>query len=152
VTAPFPGSSGLDTGYPAPDRTPDVSERSLGDLMRQVSTDLSTLMRQEVELAKAELRQEGAKAGKAAGFFGGAGFGGYMVLLFLSLALWGGLSNVMDQGWAALIVAVIWAVVAAVLYAKGKSQAQRVRGLKQTNDSMQRIPEALKPDPEGVAR
>lgn len=144
-----------DAGYRSDadsDAASQVTRQSLGDLMRHVTEDLSTLMRQEVELAKAELRQEGTKAGKAAGFFGGAGFGGYMVLLFLSLALWGALSNVMDPGWAGLIVAIIWAAIAGVLYAKGKSQAERVRGLKKTTETMHRIPGALKPDREGVTR
>ena len=135
-----------------PTMASDVSGRSIGDLMRQVTEDLSTLMRKEVELAKAEVREEGKKAGKAAGFFGGAGFGGYMVALFLSLALAAGLSNVMDAGWAALIVAVIWAVIAAVLYSMGRANARRVRGLKQTNETVQQIPAALKPDKEGVVR
>ncbi|SCL41952.1 Putative Holin-X, holin superfamily III [Micromonospora pallida] len=139
-------------GHSRPHTAEEVTGRSVGDLMRQVTADLSTLMRQEVELAKAEIREEGKKAGKAAGFFGGAGFGGYMVALFLSLALWGGLSNVMDAGWAALIVAVLWGVVAAVLYSMGKKNAERVRGLKRTNDTVHRIPGALKPHPEGVTR
>lgn len=155
MTAPTQGP-GLDSGYQpagAPQHTADeVRGSSIGELMRQVTTDLSTLMRQEVELAKAEIRQEGKKAGKAAGLYGGAGFGGYMVALFLSIALWAGLSNVMDAGWAALIVAVIWAVIAGVLYSMGKKNAERIRGLKQTNDSVQRIPDALKPHPEGVTR
>ncbi|PWU57401.1 hypothetical protein DLE60_24635 [Micromonospora globispora] len=148
--------SGLDSGYyadsGAPHTADEVRSSSIGELMRQVTTDLSTLMRQEVELAKAEIRQEGKKAGKAAGLFGGAGFGGYMVALFLSVALWAGLSNVMDAGWAALIVAAIWAVIAGVLYSMAKKNAERIRGLKQTNDSVQRIPDALKPHPEGVTR
>ncbi|WP_406041825.1 phage holin family protein [Micromonospora sp. NBC_00898] len=148
--------SGLDSGYyaeaGAPHTADEVRGSSLGELMRQVTTDLSLLMRQEVELAKAEIRQEGKKAGKAAGLFGGAGFGGYMVALFLSIALWAGLSNVMDAGWAGLIVAVIWAAIAAVLYSMAKKNAERIRGLKQTNDSVQRIPDALKPHPEGVTR
>ncbi|MFI6231738.1 phage holin family protein [Micromonospora echinospora] len=139
-------------GHAHPHTAEEVTNRSVGDLMRQVTTDLSTLMRQEVELAKAEIREEGKKAGKAAGFFGGAGFGGYMVALFLSIALWAGLSNVMDAGWAALIVAVLWGAAAAVLYSMGKKNADRVRGLKRTNDSVQRIPDALKPHPEGVTR
>ncbi|GAA4580945.1 phage holin family protein [Micromonospora coerulea] len=155
MTMPTQGS-GLDSGYQteagAPHTADEVRQSSIGELMRQVTTDLSTLMRQEVELAKAEIRQEGKKAGKAAGLFGGAGFGGYMVALFLSIALWAGLSNVMDAGWAALIVAVIWAVIAAVLYSMAKKNAERIRGLKQTNDSVQRIPDALKPHPEGVTR
>lgn len=148
--------SGLDSGYHpdagAPHTAAEVKNSSLGDLMRQVTRDLSTLMRQEVELAKAEIRQEGKKAGKAAGLFGGAGFGGYMVALFVSIAVWQFLDNVMDSGLAALIVAVIWAAVAAVLYSMAKKNAQHVRGLKQTNDSVQRIPDALKPHPEGVTR
>jgi hypothetical protein len=147
--------SGLDSGYHpagAPHTADEVRGSSLGELMRQVTTDLSTLMRQEVELAKAEIRQEGKKAGKTAGLFGGAGFGGYMVALFLSIALWQALDNVMDSGLAALIVAVIWAVIAAVLYSTAKKNAERIRGLKQTNDSVQRIPDALKPHPEGVTR
>jgi hypothetical protein len=149
-------NQGTDQVYEPVDNTrPTASEvtgRSIGELMRQVTEDLSTLMRKEVELAKAEVREEGKKAGKAAGFYGGAGFGGYMVALFLSIALWAGLSNVMDGGWAGLIVAIIWAVIAAVLYSMARSTARRVRGLKQTNETVQRIPEALKPDKEGVVR
>jgi len=130
-----------DTGSPA--------DRSFGDLMGEVTRDLSTLVRQEVELAKAELREEGKKAGKAAGMFGGAGLAGYMVLLFLSIALWWGLSNVMDQGWAALIVAVIWAVVAAVLYALARSRMRAVRALPRTTETVKEIPPALKADTGG---
>ncbi|MFF6783852.1 phage holin family protein [Streptomyces sp. NPDC012510] len=91
-----------------------------------MTSDLQTLLRQEVELAKTEIREEGAKAGKAAGMYGGAGFGGYMVALFLSLAAVFGLANVMDAGWAALIVAAVWAVIAAVLYVMGRSRMREV--------------------------
>jgi len=84
------------------------------------------------------------KAGKAAGGFAGAGVAGYMVLLFLSIALWWALSNVMDQGWAALIVAVVWAVIGAVLYAMGRSRAREIRGLRQTTETMREVPDALK--------
>ncbi|QLQ37366.1 phage holin family protein [Micromonospora robiginosa] len=144
-----------DPGYQAPGaphQADEVRATSIGQLMSQVTGDLSTLMRQEVELAKAEIRQEGKKAGKAAGLYGGAGFGGYMVALFVSIAVWQFLDNVMDSGLAALIVAVVWAVIAAVLYSKAKKNAEQIRGLKQTNDSVQRIPDALKPHPEGVTR
>ncbi|MEV0003205.1 phage holin family protein [Micromonospora sp. NPDC050980] len=144
-----------DSGYQAPGaphQADEVRASSIGELMSQVTGDLSTLMRQEVELAKAEIRQEGRKAGKAAGLYGGAGFGGYMVALFVSIAVWQFLDNVMDSGLAALIVAVVWAAIAAVLYSKAKKNAEQIRGLKQTNDSVQRIPDALKPHPEGVTR
>ncbi|MGW2788280.1 phage holin family protein, partial [Streptomyces populi] len=56
-------------------------DASVGQLLAQVTSDLQTLFRQEVELAKAEVREEAAKAGKAAGMYGGAGFAGCMVLL-----------------------------------------------------------------------
>jgi hypothetical protein len=148
-----------DEGHPA------VEGTSVGQLIGEVSRDLSTLMRQELELAKAEvkaeankagqeLKAEASKAGKGAGLLGGAGFAGYMLALFLSLALMWGLANVMDVGWAALIVAVIWGVVGAVLYARGRKELKKVdlTRLKQLNpkpeqtvDTLQQVPGALKP-------
>jgi len=93
----------------------------------EVTQDLSTLMRQELELAKAEVKQEAVKTGKAAGMLGGAGFAGYLTLLFASIALWWGLANVMDQGWAALIVAGLWALIGAVLFMVGRRRLQQVQ-------------------------
>jgi len=125
---------------------PDVSDVSVGELIGEVSRDLSTLMRQELELAKAEIKAEVSKTGKAAGMLGGAGFAGYMVMLFLSIALWWGLENVMDAGWAALIVAVIWGVIGAVLYATGRKTMRTVNPKpERTVDTVQEIPGALKP-------
>ncbi|MFJ9742351.1 phage holin family protein [Streptomyces sp. NPDC101166] len=109
--------------HPAPTRSGDDS---VGELLSVVTSNVQTLFRQEVELAKAEVRQEATKAGKAAGMYGGAGFAGYMVLLFLSLAAVFGLADVMDGGWAALIVAAVWAVIAAVLYARGRTRMRAV--------------------------
>jgi hypothetical protein len=88
---------------------------SLGELLGEVTRDLSTLMRQEVELAKAEAKQSATKAGKGAGMLGGAGVAGHFVLIFLSLALMFALGALMPLGWAAVIVAVIWGIIAAVL-------------------------------------
>ncbi|MDN3261656.1 phage holin family protein [Streptomyces sp. CSDS2] len=101
-------------------------DASVGGALSAVTSDLQTLFRQEVELAKAEIKEEGTRAGKAAGMYGGAGIAGHLVLLFLSLAAVFGLANVMDGGWAALIVAAVWAVVAAVLYQKGRSRMRTV--------------------------
>jgi hypothetical protein len=103
-----------------------VAETSIGELIGDISNDLSQLFRQEVELAKAEIKQEASKAGKAAGMLGGAGFAGYLAVVLLSFALVFGLANVMDAGWAALIVAVIWAVIGAVLYATGRKRLKTV--------------------------
>jgi len=109
-----------------PDNQPEAGETSVGELIGNISNDLSQLFRQEVELAKAELKEEAAKAGKAAGMLGGAGFAGYLAIVLLSFALVFGLANVMDAGWAALIVAVIWLIVGAVLYSTGRKQLKTV--------------------------
>ncbi|MDQ0797982.1 phage holin family protein [Streptomyces sp. B1I3] len=103
-----------------------VEDRSVGELLSVVTSDVQVLFRQEVELAKAEIREEATKAAKAAGMFGGAGFAGYMVALFLSLAAVFGLANVMDAGWAALIVTAVWAAVAGVLFVMGRARMRRV--------------------------
>jgi uncharacterized membrane protein YqjE len=116
----------MTTPYPAQDRTEEVSETSVGELIGNISNDLSQLFRQEVELAKAELKQEGAKAGKAAGMLGGAAFAGYLAVVLLSFALVFALGNVMDLGWAALIVAVLWGIVGAVLFANGRKKLKTV--------------------------
>jgi hypothetical protein len=108
------------------DHAEEVSETSVGELIGNISNDLSTLFRQEVELAKVELKQEASKAGKAAGMLGAAGFAGYLVVILLSFALVAALSNVMDPGWAALIVAVLWGIVGAVLYSNGRKKLKTV--------------------------
>ena len=123
----------------------DIREVSVGQLFADVSNDLSTLMRQEVELAKAEVKAEVAKVGKGAGMMGGAGFAGYMVLLFLSFALWWGLANAMDTGVAALIVAIVWAVIGAVLFVTGRGTLRRVHPKpERTVDTVKQIPDAIK--------
>jgi putative superfamily III holin-X len=128
----------------APPR-PDVSATSVGDLLSEISGDLSTLMRQEVELARAEIKQEVSKVGKGAGMLAGAGFAGYMVLLFASIAVWRGLSNVMDDGWAALIVTAIWAIAAAVLAVTGRNKLRTVHPTpERTVDTLKQVPDALK--------
>jgi hypothetical protein len=130
-------------------RPTNGSEASIGELIGEVTRDLSTLMRQELELAKVEIKTEVSKTGKAAGMLGGAGFAGYMVLLFLSISLWWGLVNAMDAGWAALIVAAIWALIGAVLFARGRSTMRTVHPKpERTVETVQEIPGALKPSPE----
>jgi hypothetical protein len=124
---------------------PDVAQASVGELLSDVSRDLSTLMRQELELAKAELKAEAVRTGKAVGMLGGAGFAGYMVMLFLSIALWAGLDNVMDAGWAALIVTAIWAVIAAVLYTTGRGTMRTVNPTpERTVETVREVPGALR--------
>ncbi|ALV41126.1 hypothetical protein AU252_08160 [Pseudarthrobacter sulfonivorans] len=118
---------------------------SLGDLLGEVTRDLSTLMRQEVELAKAELKESASKAGRGGGMLAGAGVAGHFVLLFLSIALWIALGELMGLGWSAVVVAVIWGVIAAVLASIGRKELKTVRGMPQTAETLQEIPPTLKP-------
>jgi len=116
----------------------------LGDLLGDVTRDLSTLLHQEVELAKAEARQSAKAAAKGGSMYAGAAVAGHFVLLFLSVALWWALGDAMDSwAWSAVIVAVVWAVVAAVLAARGRAESRRISGLAQTSDSVKKIPNAL---------
>lgn len=132
----------------APGTTHDESRPSIGELLGDVSRDLSQLMRQEVELAKAEARESATRAGKGAGLLAGAGTAAHMALVFASVALWWGLGNATGRGWSALIVMAIWAVVAAVLALVGKKQLAAVRGLDRTASTVKEIPPALKPHEE----
>lgn len=119
---------------------PGVEDRSLGDIVGKLTSDFSTLVRQEVELAKVELKEEATKAGKGAGMLGGAGVVGNLALVFASLTLMFLLDKVMDIALAALIVTLLWAVVAAVLAAKGRKE------LKQVNLKPERTIDTLKED------
>ncbi len=124
----------------------DVSGTSIGTLLGDVTRDLSTLMRQELALAQAEVKQEVTKTAKGAGALTGAALAGYFVLLFLSIALWSALSNLMDAGWAGLIVAVLWGVIAAVLFVMGRGQLRKVHPKpERTVDTLGQVPEALRP-------
>lgn len=120
------------------------SPRSLGELVGEITSDLSKLVRQEVDLAKAEVAQSAKRAGKGAGMFGGAGVAGHMVLLFLSIALWWALGVGMGHGWSALIVAGIWAVAGVVLALLGRKEFAEVRGLDRTAETVKKIPNAVK--------
>jgi len=128
----------------SPIETSTENPRSLGELVGEITSDLSTLMRQEVELAKAELTQSAKRAGKGAGMFAGAGVAGHFVLLFLSIALWWALGNAIGHGWSALIVAVLWGIVAAVLALRGKKEFAQIQGMDRTADTVKKIPNAIK--------
>jgi Na+/melibiose symporter-like transporter len=124
--------------------SPPAAERpSIGELLSDISTDLSTLMRQEVALAKAELTQSAKQTGKGAGMLAGAGVAGHFVLLFISIALWWGIGNATGHGWSALIVAAIWAIIAAILAATGRKEMKKVTGVPQTTDTVKKIPSAV---------
>ena len=132
-------SSPLDPTMPAPG-----SRASVGELFSEVAEDLSTLMRQEVELAKAELRQSATRAGKGAGLLAGAGVSGHMVLLFASVAAWWGIGDATGHGWSALIVAAIWLVIAAALGLMGRREISALPGIPQTTQTVKQIPDAIR--------
>ncbi|MFB2557442.1 phage holin family protein [Herbiconiux liangxiaofengii] len=121
-----------------------AASTSLGDLLGEVTKDLSTLMRQELELAKAELKQSASRAGKGAGMLGGAAYAGSMTILFLSIALWWALGTLIGGGWSGVVVALLWAVVALILYVIGRRQLKEIDGAPKTVDSLKKIPETLK--------
>jgi len=132
------------TDMPTPSQQ-KAAETSLGELVGEVSRDLSVLMRKELELAKAELSESAKRAGKGAGLLGGAGYAGAMAVLFLSIAIWWGLGDLIDSlGWSAVIVAVIWAIIAGILFAVGRSRLKSVQGAPKTVETVKEIPEALK--------
>jgi len=167
--APGSGSSAVGGGGPAPgggryqsvgDAIPDAEPLegshqtyakgevgSIGGLVSDISNDLSTLMRQEVALAKAELKQSATKAGKGAGMLAGAGYAGHMVALFLSIALWWALSHLVGHSWSALIVAILWGIIGAVAFTMGKKKFQQVNPKpERTVETLQQVPGALKPN------
>lgn len=118
---------------------------SLGELLGEVSKDLSLLVRQEIALAKAEATQTGKRLGTGVGMFAGAALAGFFVLMFLSVALWWAVGNATGRGWSALIVVLVWAVIAAILVVVGRSHLAAAKGLPQTTDTLARVPDALTP-------
>jgi len=99
--------------------------RSLGEIVGDITSDMSTLVKQEMDLARSELKQEISRAGKGAGLFGGAGLSGHFALFFASFALTYLLDDWMPLELAALIVGVLWAVVAAVLAKRGRAELKQ---------------------------
>ena len=138
-------STGYDPGTGAdPLLSKGEGRPSIGELLSDVSQDITTLLRQEVELAKAEVKQSASRAGKGAGMFAGAGVAGHMVLLFLSIAAWWGIGDSVGHGWSALIVAAIWLIIGAVLAVLGRSELKAVNGMPQTASTVKKIPNAVK--------
>ena len=133
-------SSPLDPALPP---QPD-GRASVGELFSDVAVDLSSLIRQEAELAKAELRQSATRAGKGAGMLAAAGISGYMALLFASVAAWWGIGDTTGHGWSALIVAAIWLIAAAILGLIGRREISAVSGVPQTAQTVKKIPDAIR--------
>jgi uncharacterized membrane protein YqjE len=112
VSAEVPGSRG------------DPREQPIGELLKQLSQETTTLVRQELELAKAEMTEKAKEGGKGAGLLGGAGVGGLLALGALTATVMGLLDTAMKFWLAALIVTLIWAAVAGVLALQGRKKLQ----------------------------
>jgi uncharacterized membrane protein YqjE len=100
----------------------DMREQSIGDLLKQLSQETSTLVRQEMALARAELTEQGKRAGTGAGMLGGAGVAGLLTLGSLTAMLIALLDTAMATWLAALIVTVVWGAVAGVLALQGRNK------------------------------
>jgi hypothetical protein len=108
-----------------PDGAEDLRDRSLSELLGQLSEQTTRLVHQELELAKAELQQKGRQAGLGAGMFGGAGALGLAALGALTACLILALNAVMPAWLAALIVAVVYGIIAFALVKQGQARIRR---------------------------
>ena len=130
----------MSTPTSTPDSAQPRDDRSLGQIVGDVAQDLSTLVRQELDLAKTEVKQEAGRAGKGVGMLGGAGVAGHLALIFLSLCAMFVLNNAMPLELSALVVTAFWAIVAAVLAQRGK------KALDRTNPALPQTQRSLKED------
>lgn len=115
---------------------PLESDKSLGELLSQLSADFGELVSVQVELAKVELKDEARAAGRSAGMFGGAAIAALLALLLVSMAAAWGLAEVMPEGWAFLIVAVVWAVAAGALFMVARKQMREIEPVPESRESM----------------
>jgi Putative Actinobacterial Holin-X, holin superfamily III len=112
-----------------PGDTEDLRDRSLGELLKQLSEQTTRLVHQELELAKAEITQKGKQAGMGAGLFGGAGAIGLAALGALTACFILALNEIMPAWLAALIVAVIYGAIAAFLALRGRDKVKQATPL-----------------------
>lgn len=120
-------------------------DRGISELVKDLGEQTATLVRQEMELAKAELTQKGKSAGIGAGMFGGAGLFGFFAFAALTTAIIAALALLFDEVWpAALIVAVVYGAIAGVLALTGKKKVQ------QATPPVERTTESVKADVQTV--
>jgi uncharacterized membrane protein YqjE len=103
-----------------------LQEQPLGELLKELASETTTLVKQELELAKAEMREKGRKAGPGFGLIGAAGAVGLLAAGALTAFLVLALDGVMPNWLAALIVAVVYGLIAVLLYVQGKGKVDDV--------------------------
>lgn len=137
MTETYRPSEGVATGQPA--------DQSLADILGSLGEDTTRLLRQEVALAKAEVRQQVAVAGRGAAQLAVAGIAALLALILLSFAAARGLSEWMDIGWAYTLIGVLWAVVAAVLAVSGRSTLAQVSPVpERTAETIRETPQVVR--------
>jgi hypothetical protein len=121
-----------------PHGSEDLREQPIGDLLKQLSQETTTLVKQELDLAKAEMSVKAKEGGKGAGLLGGGAVAALLFLGALTATLIGILDTFMKFWIAALIVTVLWGIVAAVLALQGKNKLQEATPPvpEQTQDSV----------------
>jgi tetrahydromethanopterin S-methyltransferase subunit C len=102
-----------------------MRERPIGELVKELAGQTSTLVRQEIQLAQAEISAKGKLAGRGAGMLAGAAVAGLLALIALTAVLIAALDTALPLWLAALIVTVLWAVIGAVLAARGRKELQQ---------------------------
>ncbi|MEV0316514.1 phage holin family protein [Nonomuraea fuscirosea] len=142
-------------------QTPE-EEESLGSLVAQASSHISSLVRSEIELAKAEFRFDAKRVGMAGGLFAAAAFMAHLCLILASFTIAYALAQVMPTWLAFLIVTVFYLLVAGLLVFIGirrlkglagmKRTARSIKGLKEIATPDEQAPPALDPDREPVTR
>ena len=136
TNAPHQGQTNGATGNELKD------DKAIGELLGELASEANALFSAQLELAKVELRDEAKKAGKVGGMFSGAAVAGFFTLMLLSFALAWGLTEIVPEGVAFLIVGVLWGIAAAILALIGR---QRLEEMKQPLPETQ---ETLKEDAE----
>jgi uncharacterized membrane protein YqjE len=103
-----------------------TDDRSLSELVSEVTGEVATLFRKEVELARVETTEQVSRAAKAGGMLGAAAVIGFLDLILFSFAGAWALSEVVPEGVAFLIVAVVFAIVAGILFSAGKKRIANI--------------------------
>ena len=106
-----------------PNASVPLEDKSLGELVATATRDLSLLVHQEVELAKTEIKRDIAAAGKGAGLFGGAGFAGFLAIVFLSISAAYGIASLgVPLGCGFFAVGALYLIAAGILALSGKKK------------------------------
>ena len=125
-----------DLDQPTDSVEPLRAESSLGELFSEMTAELSSLMRKELELAKVETKEEATRAAKAGALLGGGGLAAWLGVLFVSLAAAFLLDQALNRALAFLIVAVVWLGVAALTIQAGRRRIKDLEVLPQTMETI----------------